>query len=190
MNLQQSPAVALSHAVVTYPRISDADRAWIESVRQTHDPQFDLIRAHFTLVFPAPIPAAVLSDVVENAVGEQLSFRIEMTRAIAHWDPFSSRGYVFLVPSLGGDTIDALHQRLYEGSLRPYRRTDVPYLPHLTIAQKTSFAECLELADALSRAGLYVGAAIDQLHVVCVANTVVTSVGVFDLKHSAFGGPA
>lgn len=180
----------LSHAVVAYPRFSDADTSWIESTRQRHDPQFHLIPAHFTLVFPAPVPAVLLSDVVEKAVGEQLPFRVEITRAIAHWDPLTSHGYVFLVPSLGGDTLDALHQRLYEGSLRPYLRIEAPYLPHMTVAQKTSFAECLELADALSRTGLCVGAAIDQLHVVSVAPSVVTSAGVFDFKRSAVGGPA
>jgi hypothetical protein len=40
-------------AVVAYPKLEDSDRRWIESVRAQHDPQARLIRAHFTIVFPA-----------------------------------------------------------------------------------------------------------------------------------------
>jgi 2'-5' RNA ligase len=178
------------HAVVAYPRFSDRDTAWVESVRKDHDPQCAMIRAHFTLVFPVAVLTATLFPEVEKAVVGQPPFRIEITRAVAHRDASASRSHVFLVPSVGGEEIDALHQRLYEGALRPHRRPEIPYVPHVTVAQKASYAECLELADTLSRRRISLGGLIDQIHVVSVAADAVTNVGAFDLGRLAFGGPS
>jgi 2'-5' RNA ligase len=177
-----------SHAVVAYPRFSAADTAWIESVRKKHDPQFLLIRAHFTLVFPAPVPAAALVTEVGKALVQQPSFRIEVTRAVAHRDALASSSHVFLMPSLGGEEIDALHQRLYAGGLRPYRRAGIPYIPHVTVAQKPNIAECLDLADALSRTPIALRGSIEQIHVVSVAPGAVASVRAFDLERLTTGG--
>ena len=179
----------MSHAVVAYPRFSDRDTAWIEAVRKSHDPQFHLIRAHFTLVFPAPVLTATLLPEVEKAVAGQPPFRIEVTRAVAHRDASASRSHVFLVPAVGGKEIDALHQRLYEGALRPDRRPEIPYAPHITVAQKASHAECLELADTLNRRRISLSGLIEQIHVVTVAAVEVANVAAFDLGRLAFGGP-
>ena len=180
----------ISHAVVAYPRFSDPHAAWIESVRKSHDPQFLLIRAHFTLLFPAAVGTATLLPEVEKAVVGQPSFRIEVTRAVAHRDASASRSHVFLVPSVGGEEIDALHHRLYEGALFPHRRPEIPYVPHITIAQKASHAECRELADALSRTPIALKGVIEQIHVVSVAPDVVASVTVFDLERPTIEGSA
>ena len=127
---------------------------------------------------------------VKIAIAGQSSFPIAITRAIAHWDVSTSRGHVFLVPSLGGEAIDALHQRLYHGALRSHRRPEIPYIPHVTIAQKTSRAGCVELSDALSRTCRRIDAAIAQVHVVSVTTDAVTSVRVFDLERPGLGTPA
>jgi 2'-5' RNA ligase len=179
-----------SHAVVAYPRFSDADTAWIDSIRKSHDPQFLLIRAHFTLVFPAAVPTATLLPEVEKAVAGQPSFRIEVNGALAHRDASASRSHVFLVPSLGVEEIEALHEALYDGALRPHRRLAIPYIPHLTVAQKKSHVECLELADALSRTPISLKGVIEQIHVVSVAPDAVASVTVFDLERLTIGGSA
>ena len=75
-----------SYAVVAYPRFSDPDAAWIEVLRKNHDPQFQLIRAHFTLVFPAAVLTTTLLPEVEKAITGQRSFRVEVNRAVAHRD--------------------------------------------------------------------------------------------------------
>jgi 2'-5' RNA ligase len=179
-----------SHAVVAYPRFSDADTAWIESIRKSHDPQFLLIRAHFTLVFPAEVRAAALMTEVEKALVQQPSLRIEVTRAVAHQDALAPSSHVFLVPSQGGEQIGALHDRLYDGALRLHRRSESPYIPHLTVAQKKSHVECLELADALSRTPISLKGVIEQIHVVSVAPDAVASVTVFDLERLTIEGSA
>jgi 2'-5' RNA ligase len=134
--------------------------------------------------------AATLLPEVEKVVIGHPPFRIEITQAVAQRDPLASRSHVFLVPSVGGEEISALHERLYEGPLRPHRRREIPYVPHITVAQKASHAECLELADALSRRRIFLSGLIDQIHVVSVAAVAVTNVAAFDLGRLAFGGPA
>jgi 2'-5' RNA ligase len=171
-----------SHAVLAYPRFSDPDAAWIEALRKNHDPQFHLIRAHFTLAFPAAVAAATLAAEVEKVVAARRAFRIEVTGAIAHRDPLASSSHVFLVPSLGVEEIEALHESLRAGALRPHRHYEIPYIPHLTVAQKRSHAECVELADALSRTPISLNGVIEQIHVVSVGADAVASIAVFDLE--------
>ncbi len=52
--------------VIGYPKLSTADDTWIEEVRRRHDPQFDLIRPHFTLVFG-------MTEVDQNAAVDHVS---------------------------------------------------------------------------------------------------------------------
>ncbi len=39
-------------AVIAVPVFSEADAAWIDTVRRAHDPRFDQVAAHVTLSFP------------------------------------------------------------------------------------------------------------------------------------------
>lgn len=39
-------------AVIAVPEFAQADAAWIDTIRRAHDPQYDSVPAHVTLVFP------------------------------------------------------------------------------------------------------------------------------------------
>lgn len=39
-------------AVIAVPEFAAEDAAWIDAIRRAHDPQFDVVPAHVTLVFP------------------------------------------------------------------------------------------------------------------------------------------
>jgi 2'-5' RNA ligase len=39
-------------AVIAVPEFADEDAAWIDTIRRAHDPQYDSVPAHVTLVFP------------------------------------------------------------------------------------------------------------------------------------------
>jgi 2'-5' RNA ligase len=39
-------------AVIAVPEFSAEDAAWIDAIRRAHDPQYDAVPAHVTLVFP------------------------------------------------------------------------------------------------------------------------------------------
>lgn len=39
-------------AVIAVPKFAEEDAAWIDTIRRAHDPQYDSVPAHVTLVFP------------------------------------------------------------------------------------------------------------------------------------------
>ena len=39
-------------AVIAVPEFADEDAAWIDAIRRAHDPQYESVPAHVTLVFP------------------------------------------------------------------------------------------------------------------------------------------
>lgn len=120
-------------AVLAYPEIQDADRAWIESVRRVEDPQFDTVRPHFTLAFPSQVaaPGAVLHASSVARAFSPIDFVLDATRAVP--DRVHGGCHVFLVPSAGAPEIEALHRALYDGPFGPHRLPGVPFIPHLTV---------------------------------------------------------
>jgi 2'-5' RNA ligase len=119
---------------VSYPVLSESDYDLIEKFRSQFDPQFSIIRPHFTLVFPIESPsqtefATQINSVIQGRSG--FSFRI--TAAVVHKDELSENFYAFLVPDEGAAQIKDLHATLYEGALKEFLRADIPYVPHLTL---------------------------------------------------------
>jgi 2'-5' RNA ligase len=164
-----------SYAVVAYPRLSGADTAWVESVRAAHDPQFALIRAHFTLVFPLVTGADVLAAQVGACVSGRRPFQVMLTRAAAHRDEGGTGSRVFLLPSAGARELVELHEALYRGELRRHRRNDMPYTPHLTVAYTPDHAACRALAKDLNGRGISLRAEIDSVDIIALDATGITS---------------
>lgn len=138
-------------AIVGYPTLSETDRHWIESFRAANDPQAARIAAHFTLVFPAELSvesvAAHAAAVLESS--RQIPFALGQATAVP--EAGGNGGHVFLVPDEGCLEIVALHDRLYEGALRSTLRSDLPFVPHVTVAAQVSWKTCENLARELNR---------------------------------------
>ena len=101
-------------AVVSYPRLDEDDRQWIESIRATHDPQAGRIPAHVTLVFPARVSVGDIAAEVANAAGMNAPIPFVIRHATAVRNMFGNGGHVFLVPDEGGAEIVNLHDQLYQ----------------------------------------------------------------------------
>ena len=154
-------------AVVAYPTLTASDRDWIESVRARHDPQADLIAAHVTLGFPAPVtPAALVRDAAQAAgAWGAVPFAVGIARAV----PDRNGGaYVFLVIDDGREAITALHQSVSSGTLAPHRRSDILFIPHITVAAHGDPAWCRDFADNLNRRLPRMRGTIDALDVVAI----------------------
>lgn len=133
-------------AVICPLSIAAEERAWIEGIRAQHDPQHDLVEAHFTLVFPtAVVSASTLARHVDEIAQRTpaIVFRLNCARAVR--DPLAPRSHVFLTPDEGDADIRRLHGVLYGGELSASLRTDIPYQPHVTVAafETRSAAETL-----------------------------------------------
>jgi 2'-5' RNA ligase len=155
-------------AVVAYPTLTATDRDWIESVRARHDPRADMIAAHVTLAFPAVMyPTALVREAaIAAATCVPVSFAIGAARAVP--DAIGGGAHVFLVIDEGRDAIAALHDRLYAGALARHLRTDVPFIPHITVAAHADLAWCRDFADNLNRTLPRMRGTLDTLDVIAV----------------------
>jgi 2'-5' RNA ligase len=163
-------------AVIAYPRLTDADRDWIESVRARHDPQAELIAAHVTLAFPAPVDPSAMARAAAQAVGTSapVPFAIGLAQAVP--DAHAGGAHVFLVIDEGRDAIAALHDAFYAGLLAPHRRPDIPFIPHITVAAHADLAWCRDFADNLNRTLPRLRATIDALDVIAIGISHVETV--------------
>jgi len=85
------------------------------------------------------------------------------------------------VPDEGGAQIATLHDRLYAGALRPHLRSDIPFVPHMTIGavQDLQFAE--RLAKELGVGSRTVRGVVGDMELVDVAEHRVRSITTFTL---------
>jgi hypothetical protein len=172
-------------AVVAYPTLTATDRDWIESVRARHDPRADMIAAHVTLAFPAvAYPTAIVRDAaLVAATNPPVRFAIGAARAVA--DAIGGGAHVFLVIDEGRDTIAALHDQLYAGTLARHLRADIPFIPHITVAAHPDLAWCRDFATNLNRTLPRMRGTLDTLDVIAVGTSHVETIA-----HLALGAAA
>jgi hypothetical protein len=120
-------------AIVAYPTLDEVDRQWIESFRTKYDPQASRLGVYFTLVFPVDAAPGELEPDRELAARtiQPIAFELWSTHVVR--DVVGSDALIFLVPSVGGPQIEALHDRLYAGVLRPHLRSEIQFVPHMTV---------------------------------------------------------
>jgi 2'-5' RNA ligase len=162
--------------VVGYPTFSAADYRWIQAFRADHDPQFRSVAPHVTLVFPFDeMPEEELVAHVRRQTQATPKLAVTLACALPMPDPGTGGAHLFLVPDAGFAALVKLHDRLYSGPLAPYLRTDLPFVPHLTIGWKAQPAEAHRLAGELNAQDFVVEGMIPRLTVVRRANGSVTN---------------
>jgi 2'-5' RNA ligase len=132
-------------AVAWFPSFDGIER--VEDFRTRHDPTAAKIRAHLTLVFPFGTNLT------------RLQLETHVRRVASKWPPvpvtfravrMHANEFVFLMASRGADSLAALHDALYTRSLRPQRRPEFDYEPHVTLARQPEPAS-LERAYARAK---------------------------------------
>lgn len=125
------------YAIVAFPE-SDGIEV-VEDLRSRYDPQFGLIPAHITLVFPFSDDAlaAQLNAIAREAMDGMGPIEMELENVAAADD-----GYIFLRVGLGKDALVGLHDSLYRGRLSQYLSKAHAYLPHVTIGRLSDVRAC------------------------------------------------
>jgi len=115
------------YSLVHFPNI-ETER--INQIRSKYDPQFELIQPHITVMFPVneSIGEDQLIDHLHHVVRDQKSFPIQLQGLCRSPD-----NYLFLLVSEGKDAIVDLNAQIYTGVLSNLRKTDLPYVPHVTL---------------------------------------------------------
>jgi 2'-5' RNA ligase len=161
--------------VVAWPRFSAQDLALLEDVRARFDPQHGRIAPHLTLVFATerldvPSLAAHVGAVTRGHSPFDCTFRAATVQRGAPGDAT----HVFLVPREGYAEIDRLHGALYTGPLAPDLRRDIPFIPHVTVAQVASEERAREIAASLGQEmALY--ARVERLDVLVASDDAIVS---------------
>ena len=158
----------MSLAVLSYPALSADDFAWIQSIRREHDLlYFEVVNPHFTLVFPTDaVSEQVLLDHVRGHIRESAAFEIVMRCAILGDPDFQDHAHAFLMPDEGFSDVVRLHDRLYTGPLAAELRLDLPFLPHLAIANAPTPRGCKAIVDRINAEPFEIRGRIDSVDVI------------------------
>lgn len=163
--------------VVAYPQLSTADFAWIQAIRERHDPLYSVIAPHFTLVFP-------VSEVAQDAFIAHIAARARQVSSIPFTircativkDAFSPLTHLFLVPDDGNSPLIKLHDALYTRVLADALRLDVPFIPHITIGAHADACACKAVVGDINRQNIRIQGQIDALDIIAYENTAVTPI--------------
>ena len=177
--------VNVALVVVSYPRIPKADYSWIQSVRAQNDAQFKIIAPHFTLVFPCRLnnQPDLINHIRATIKGiPPIPFLIK--KVVAVKDRLSENIHLFLIPESGLDDIVKLHDMLYTGILASELNRDVPFIPHITIANSLDPARIQNLAAEINARQLFIKGTLDSLAVVSFDGKLIDLLGNIPLDNA------
>ena len=173
----------MSLVVVNYPTVTPQSHGWIQAIRAEFDQlYYEVVDPHFTFVFPASgfDNETFVRHVRRKAEGSR-KIRFACRCATVVKDATNEYTHVFLVPDEGHSGIVKLHDRLYEGSLAAELRLDIPFIPHIGIANATDPWTCKRLADDLNRRGFVIEGEVEALDVASYDGDQLTTIERVDL---------
>lgn len=155
-------------AVLNYPTLSDNDFDWIQSIRRKHDRlYYDVVNPHVSLVFPIDgIERSTLIGHVHKQARSTAPFEAVFRCAILGDPDFEDHAHAFLVPDEGFSNIVRLHDQLYTGPLADFLRLDMPFLPHVGIANTPQPEACKKIVDELNAEDFEIRARVEGLDMV------------------------
>lgn len=118
---------------VAQPVWDDGAGEAVESFRAVHDPQQGLLAAHFTVAFGIAVDLAEWQPHVQKVTSSRSPFRFVLRHAMLFAQD-KARAHVFLVPDEGASQVARLYGDLHREGWAKYRRSDIPYIPHITVA--------------------------------------------------------
>lgn len=159
---------------ICFPKLSQSAHDWIESFRFKHDERFGkLIGAHFTLVFSVEgTETEIFAREVKKKAATFLPISLNLQRVGIVKDALSEYWQVHLIPTAGREEITSLHDALYSGILRPHL-SNIPFVPHITIAESKVKSECADWASVVSRAILNTNGIIEAIDVVSFEDDII-----------------
>jgi len=162
----------MSLLVLAYPEIEKKDFNWIQSFRAKNDERyFNVVKPHFTIVFPVfNTSEKELINHVQKAAKKFNEFFFVIRCAQIVKDSFSDYTDVFLIPEEGYRIFVKLHDALYTDLLEKELRLDIPFIPHLGIANSLDPLKCKKLADEINSKNIELVGAISKLSIVSYEN--------------------
>lgn len=174
----------MSLLVIAYPEIDEAGWAWIQQYRKMHDSlYYTTVNPHITFVFAAEgISDTEFVEEVVSIASKYNPILFDISKAIVHKDAFKDFYHEFLIPGEGYRQIADLHDALYAGKLNPCLRTDIEYIPHITIGNAASYQTSLQRVESINVGSVNIRGVISQLSVVRYINNQLSLLKLIPLK--------
>ena len=168
----------MSLLVLAYPQIEAKYFDWIQSIRRDEDEKyFKIVDPHFTLVFPVDgSDEKSFVNHVESVSKKFKEFYFVLRSAQIVKDSFSDYYDVFLVPEEGYRIFIKIHDAFYTGPLKKDLLFDIPFIPHVGIANNTDPEHCKKIADRINSTNLEIVGAINKLSIVRFGDGIVKTV--------------
>jgi hypothetical protein len=169
--------------VVAYPELETSDLEQIQVYRRQYNSLYNVIAPHFTIVFSVPdMPLEVFTEEIKNQSAGISAIRFCLRSSVINKDSFSENYDAFLVPDEGFGMIIRLHDRLYSGRLSKHHRFDIPYIPHISIANSFDSTTIKKLVDEWNLREFEIRGCIAVLDVINYENRVITTIEKIQLK--------
>ncbi len=133
----------------------------VNSYRKRYDPHYSLIPPHMTLKSPFEVEEKEIEKVVvklKEMAASSSAFPLEILK-VSTFQPVNNVIYLKVAPN---EAIGKLHQKIVE--IIPEGQTDLPYIPHITLAQKLSNDEHSDVLGQVSLLNLRHEETIDRFH--------------------------
>jgi hypothetical protein len=124
-NFKSLKVASMLYGLVHFP---DIDFTKINQLRQRYDPTYRIIDPHITVMFPVPdsVGEENLIRHLTSVVMVEEAFSIQMSGLVKSWDH-----WLFLTLKEGNSRVIQLYDRIYSDILKPYKRSDIPFIPHI-----------------------------------------------------------
>jgi len=157
-----------SYAILGYPKLSSRDEKWIRDLRVRFDELYgEFVEPHVTFVFPLQgLEAPRIAEHMRAVARDLRPVPFVLRCALIVKDAFREHTHIFLVPDEGFAALVRIHTRLYTGDLRRFLRLEIPYIPHLGIANSLDAQECKDVADDLNETEIEIPGVVRSLDLV------------------------
>jgi len=173
----------LSNLVISYPKLSEENYNWIQSIRKEYDSRYyNVVDPHFTIVFPVfNYDETKLENHIENICTNTNSIHFTIRATTIVKDSFSDFTDVFLVPDEGNSQIIKLHDKLYIEILSKELRLDIPFIPHIGIGASKLPKESKEISDKINNGNILIDGEINELELIEFDYPIINSKRKFKL---------
>ncbi len=117
---------------------------------------------------------------IKSSAFNEIDFTLRS--ATINKDFFNDYYDAFLIPDEGNGRIMKLHDKLYSGKLATHHRLDIPYVPHISIANATDATVIKKLVDQLNEKEISISGRISSVDVINYENRVISTVEKIELK--------
>ncbi|MEI9913941.1 MAG: 2'-5' RNA ligase family protein [Candidatus Saccharibacteria bacterium] len=171
----------MAFLAIAYPVIESSDFEWIQDIRKLHDRQFDLVNPHITLVFGTnKLNLSEFTKHIQSKVRTFKSFKVTMDSAKTIEGNSIDDCHAFLIPSVGFNEINELHDLLYQDELESELRRDMPFIPHLTIGSGSK-EEMTVLVNKVNEQRISINGNVGEVNIISFDGSKVKDINMLSL---------